>query len=313
MERRILRPVARVARSARDMAAGAAPESVHPVRVDGPAEIRDLSDAVHDLGARLREELEGLAAERHRVNAVLTGMADGMVIVDRQLRVQRINEAAGRLLHVSSEAATGQTLAAVVRDHELVGRAPGGPDGWAPRRSGRAPGRTGRRAGEQRAGGAPLRARHRPPHHRRGARRRPRRPADPAGRDRGAPHRGHQAGVRGQRLARAAHAPGLAQGPGGDPGRGGPGGPPGGAGVPGPDARGGGQPGPDGAGAARPLQDRVRAGQPAPGAGVRPGPGGGGRGPPADAGRAGRGAPDPGCPAGPARGCGPIRRGWCRC
>ena len=83
VERRILRPVARVARSARDMAAGAAPESVHPVRVDGPAEIRDLSDAVHDLGARLREESEVLAAERHRVNAVLTGMADGMVIVDR--------------------------------------------------------------------------------------------------------------------------------------------------------------------------------------------------------------------------------------
>jgi two-component system, OmpR family, phosphate regulon sensor histidine kinase PhoR len=121
VERRLLRPVARVARSARDMAAGAAPESVHPVRVDGPAEIRDLSDAVHDLGARLREESEGLAAERHRVNAVMTGMADGMVIVDRQLRVQRINAAAGRLLHVSSEAAMGQTLAAVVRDHELVG------------------------------------------------------------------------------------------------------------------------------------------------------------------------------------------------
>ena len=121
VERRILRPVARVARSARDMGAGAAPESVHPVRVDGPPEIRDLSDAVHDLGARLREEFEVLAAERHRVNAVLTGMADGMVIVDRQLHVQRINKAAGRLLNVSSEAAMGQTLAAVVRDHEVVG------------------------------------------------------------------------------------------------------------------------------------------------------------------------------------------------
>ena len=44
-----------------------------------------------------------------------------MVIVDRQLHVQRINEAAGCLLRVSSEAAMGQTLAAVVRDHEVVG------------------------------------------------------------------------------------------------------------------------------------------------------------------------------------------------
>jgi two-component system phosphate regulon sensor histidine kinase PhoR len=112
----LMEPLERLARAARRLTAGNLDETI---QVQGLPEVNDLGAALNEMAAQLREEVETLTAERNQARLVFTTMTDGMLIIDQQMRVQRANEAAGRLLHFEVERAAGQSLAAVVRDHEL--------------------------------------------------------------------------------------------------------------------------------------------------------------------------------------------------
>ena len=118
VDRRVIDPVQRLSRAAERISAGAADGSIE---VAGVAAVNALAGAVNELAGRLREQTDALAAERNRIAVVLSSMADGLIIVDRQLRVQRVNDAAARLLQIGAEGVAGESLTAVVRDHELAG------------------------------------------------------------------------------------------------------------------------------------------------------------------------------------------------
>jgi two-component system phosphate regulon sensor histidine kinase PhoR len=124
-DRQVLGPVRRLSRAAARLSAGvpdgAGAGADGAVAVEGGAAVSALAGAVNALAARLRAEAAALAAEHDRTAVVLSSMADGLIIVDRQLRVQRVNAAAARLLEVDAAAAAGESLTAVVRDHELAG------------------------------------------------------------------------------------------------------------------------------------------------------------------------------------------------
>ena len=66
-------------------------------------------------------ELETVTLEYERALTALDNMADGILMVDRDLRVERANAAALRLLGPRADGHVGRSLAEVVRDHELVG------------------------------------------------------------------------------------------------------------------------------------------------------------------------------------------------
>ena len=118
VDRRVIDPLQRLAGAAQQLSAGTLRG---PIKVDGVAEVRTLADALNEMTVRLRDQLEALTAERNRVSVVLSSMADGLIIVDRELRVQRVNDAAARLLRIGVEGVAGESLTAVVRDHELAG------------------------------------------------------------------------------------------------------------------------------------------------------------------------------------------------
>ena len=72
---------------------------------------------------RLRERMRQLTIERDHAHEALANMAEGIIIVeavDGQLRVEQLNGAATRLLRLKAETGVGQSLAKVVRDHELT-------------------------------------------------------------------------------------------------------------------------------------------------------------------------------------------------
>jgi two-component system phosphate regulon sensor histidine kinase PhoR len=111
----ILHPLKRLGEETRRLAEG---DLTSIARPHAPPPVGDVADAFGDVVRRFRAEIERLAIERERAAAALANMADGIVIVNRDLRVERVNAAAMHLLMLPGDA-VGRTLAEAVRDHEL--------------------------------------------------------------------------------------------------------------------------------------------------------------------------------------------------
>jgi len=61
---------------------------------------RALDESVQEVGRRLNEQ----ARDRSRMEAILTGMVEGVIVVDAQGRLQLVNEAARQMLHLDAPA-----------------------------------------------------------------------------------------------------------------------------------------------------------------------------------------------------------------
>jgi len=76
---------------------------------------RALDASVQELGRRLEE----LSRDRARMEAILSGMVEGVLVLDRQGRVQMVNQAAQTMLHVD-EAAVGRLYLEAIRHPEIA-------------------------------------------------------------------------------------------------------------------------------------------------------------------------------------------------
>jgi two-component system phosphate regulon sensor histidine kinase PhoR len=86
-----------------------------PTRMDfGDDELgevaRSLDESVQDVGRRLAEQ----ARDRGRMEAILAGMVEGVIVVDRQGRIQLANNAAQRMLKLDS-VGTGRPYVETIR------------------------------------------------------------------------------------------------------------------------------------------------------------------------------------------------------
>ncbi|WDL99173.1 ATP-binding protein [Alicyclobacillus sp. ALC3] len=110
----IARPVVEVTRQARHMAAG---DFTRRVAVNSNDEFGELSTAINDLAEKLAEALAENARERDRLQAVITYMGEGVVVLDANRETVFVNDAAHRLLTNPEDQA--QTVADLlgVRNH----------------------------------------------------------------------------------------------------------------------------------------------------------------------------------------------------
>jgi two-component system phosphate regulon sensor histidine kinase PhoR len=76
---------------------------------------RVLDQSVQELGRRLEE----LARDRARTDAILTGMVEGVLVVDRDGRLQLVNRAARQMLHID-ESAIGRRYLEVLRHPDIA-------------------------------------------------------------------------------------------------------------------------------------------------------------------------------------------------
>ena len=76
---------------------------------------RVLDDSVRELGRRVSE----LSRDRARRDAILSGMVEGVLVLDRQGRVQLLNDAAGRMLKVDA-GAEGRPYVEVIRHPDIA-------------------------------------------------------------------------------------------------------------------------------------------------------------------------------------------------
>jgi two-component system, OmpR family, phosphate regulon sensor histidine kinase PhoR len=83
-------------------------------------EVGHLTRSFNSMAEQLQDQIATLGRERTRLAAVLEYMADGVLIVDGQGRVQLVNPAAARMLGTTQKTSLGHSFVQVVRDHRLV-------------------------------------------------------------------------------------------------------------------------------------------------------------------------------------------------
>ena len=79
-----------------------------------------LNQAFTAMAHQLRDRISALQTEQAKLEAVLTHMTDGVLIVNEDNQVELINPAGQALFQVKAGAATGRSVVEVVRHHQLV-------------------------------------------------------------------------------------------------------------------------------------------------------------------------------------------------
>lgn len=119
LARTLTEPLGRLTRMARRLATG---DLQQRIVLDRPDEVGQLAAAFNQMAIDLRQTIAAIEAQRSEVEAILAGMADGVVIIDEDDTVVTMNRAAERMLETTATVAKGKTAAAVLRHHALIER-----------------------------------------------------------------------------------------------------------------------------------------------------------------------------------------------
>ena len=114
---RIAAPLEDLRRQSRAVAIGRLDARLTP---SGPPEIAAAGDSFNAMTDALRRETTERERVRKRLEAVLTTLADGVVITDAESNVLLLNRAAAALMGVDPAESIGQRFAVISRDHEMM-------------------------------------------------------------------------------------------------------------------------------------------------------------------------------------------------
>lgn len=115
--RRITRPIEQIRMEAQRYASGNLQRRLH---VKGSSEIRDLSRTLNKMAHQLNERIQVIDKQRCEQDAVLASMVEGVLAVDADDNILRINPAAARLFEAEIEGSQGRSVQEVVRRAELL-------------------------------------------------------------------------------------------------------------------------------------------------------------------------------------------------
>ncbi len=116
VSRRISLPLEQMKQGAERFAKG---ELEERMAVRGAEEIRGLAEAMNKMAAQLDDRIRTVLRQRNEQEAVLASMVEGVLAVDTDERIIRLNQAAEKLLSIESTRAQGQRIQEVVRKADL--------------------------------------------------------------------------------------------------------------------------------------------------------------------------------------------------
>jgi two-component system phosphate regulon sensor histidine kinase PhoR len=124
--RRIARPVKDLSRASlrmiRDLdtiSEKVSSSILHPhARFHNTHEVGDLGEAIDQMAGQLRNEIQAVTLERDRLEAILTGMVEGVLVTDGEGRIVLVNQALRRMLRMDADP-TGRTPLEMLRSVDL--------------------------------------------------------------------------------------------------------------------------------------------------------------------------------------------------
>ncbi|MEN8686951.1 MAG: two-component system histidine kinase PnpS [Desulfuromonadales bacterium] len=116
LSRRISRPLEEMKRGAERFACG---ELEGRLPVFKGEEMGGLAEAMNQMAAQLDDRIGTVVRQRNEQEAVLASMIEGVLAVDNDERILRINQSAADLLNLDPTAAVGRRIQEVIRKPEL--------------------------------------------------------------------------------------------------------------------------------------------------------------------------------------------------
>jgi two-component system phosphate regulon sensor histidine kinase PhoR len=113
---RITKPLREMADVADAIASG---DYDQRVRVDRHDEIGSLAATLNWMNDRLRDQVETITDDRNKMAAILSGMVEGVIAIDKDERIAHINIAAERILSLSGEECVGMRIWEATRVREV--------------------------------------------------------------------------------------------------------------------------------------------------------------------------------------------------
>ncbi|MGE5605855.1 MAG: ATP-binding protein [Bacteroidota bacterium] len=90
------------------------------VRYFGRDELADLGMAFNNMARRLANSFAMLEAEKRKLEVILETLSDGILVVDRELKIMMVNGAAAAILGLGARNVQGRPVMEVVLNHHLV-------------------------------------------------------------------------------------------------------------------------------------------------------------------------------------------------
>lgn len=115
--RRFIEPIIELQRVALRFARGDLGERV---RYFGRDELADLGMAFNDMARRLAESFTMLGTEKRKLEVILETLSDGVLVVDRDMKMMMANGAAVTILGLGSRNIQGRPVMEVILNHHLL-------------------------------------------------------------------------------------------------------------------------------------------------------------------------------------------------
>lgn len=116
VSRRISAPVSELLVGARNFATGNLAYRLSPSESQ---ECATLAEVMNQMASMLELRVNKLTEQRNELEAVLSGMSEAVLALDRDERIIRINSAAEKLFEIDASRAKGATLQEVIRNSQL--------------------------------------------------------------------------------------------------------------------------------------------------------------------------------------------------
>lgn len=92
----------------------------HRIFVENPAELVTLANALNTMAKKLLSDLQTILYQKNEIETILSTMSEGILVVDKNDRILRVNPSAERLLGCRFDEVQNRTIQEVLRIKELL-------------------------------------------------------------------------------------------------------------------------------------------------------------------------------------------------
>ena len=116
LAQRITGPIQQIKSATQAIAAG---NYTPVIKVNSSDELHDLAGMISNMGINLKEKMDQVLGEKNKLEIVISSMSSGVILADRDLKIELINPAAEKLFDVKRDEAVGFPLQKIIRNYTL--------------------------------------------------------------------------------------------------------------------------------------------------------------------------------------------------